>query len=101
MNENDEDRACAAECLHMAKSVQNEDEKQSWLALTDSWLLTFQLRQVTARGIYSDAPVRRELHQDTRTEHAARWGQRYVAALALGTCFLIGLWAVIRSHYVG
>lgn len=101
MNEYDEERACAAECLRMAKSVRNEDEKQSWLALADSWVLTFQLRQVTARGAYDDVPAPRELHQYDRTRNAARWRQRYAAVLALGTCFLVGLWAVLRSHYIG
>jgi hypothetical protein len=38
----------AAECQQRAKNAQTEDEKHSWLALADSWLMTAQLRQTEA-----------------------------------------------------
>jgi hypothetical protein len=41
-------QARAAECQQRAKNAQTEDEKQSWLALADSWLTTAQLRQAEA-----------------------------------------------------
>ena len=41
-------QARAAECQQRAKSAQSEDEKQGWLALADSWLVTAQLRQAEA-----------------------------------------------------
>jgi hypothetical protein len=41
-------RARAAECQQKAKTTQSDDEKQSWLALADSWLVTAQLRQAEA-----------------------------------------------------
>ncbi len=44
MTENDEARAEAAKCLRTAKIARNEDEKQSWLALAESWLTTIQLQ---------------------------------------------------------
>jgi hypothetical protein len=37
--------ARAAKCEQKAKGVQNEDEKQSWLALADSWRQTAELQQ--------------------------------------------------------
>jgi hypothetical protein len=44
MNEIKRQRANAARCLRMAKSAQDKDEKQSWLAMAESWLTTVQLR---------------------------------------------------------
>ena len=44
MNEIKRQRDNAARCLRMAKSAQNKEEKQSWLALAESWLTTVQLR---------------------------------------------------------
>jgi hypothetical protein len=44
MNEINRQRANAARCLRMAKSSQDEEEKQSWLAMAESWLTTVQLR---------------------------------------------------------
>jgi hypothetical protein len=38
-------KARAAECEQRAKDCKNEDEKQSWLALADSWNTTAKLRQ--------------------------------------------------------
>jgi len=38
-------QARAAECQQKAKVAQSEDEKQSWLALADSWLMTSLLWQ--------------------------------------------------------
>jgi hypothetical protein len=44
MNEITSERDFAARCLRMAKSAQNTEEKQSWLALAESWLTSAQLR---------------------------------------------------------
>jgi hypothetical protein len=44
MNEIKRERANAARCLRMAKSAQNPEDKQSWLALAESWLTTIQLQ---------------------------------------------------------
>jgi hypothetical protein len=44
MSESKKARADAAKCLRMAKSAQNKEEKQSWLAMAESWLTTVQLR---------------------------------------------------------
>jgi hypothetical protein len=44
MNEIKRQRANAARCLRMAKSVEDKEEKQSWLAMAESWLTTVQLR---------------------------------------------------------
>jgi hypothetical protein len=41
-------QARAAECQQRARVAQSEDEKQSWLALADSWMMTAQLRQTEA-----------------------------------------------------
>ena len=41
-------QARAAECQQKAKATQSEDEKQSWLALADSWLVTAELRRTEA-----------------------------------------------------
>jgi hypothetical protein len=38
-------QARVAECQQRAKDAQADDEKQSWLALADSWLITAKLRQ--------------------------------------------------------
>jgi len=38
-------QARAAECQQKAEVAQSEDEKQSWLALADSWLMTSLLWQ--------------------------------------------------------
>jgi hypothetical protein len=39
-------QARVAECVQKAKDARTEDEKESWLALADSWLMTAQLRQI-------------------------------------------------------
>jgi len=44
MNEIKRQRANAARCLRMAKNAQDKEEKQSWLAMAESWLTTVQLR---------------------------------------------------------
>ena len=44
MNEIRRQRDNAARCLRMAKNAQNKEEKQSWLAIAESWLTTVQLR---------------------------------------------------------
>ena len=44
MNGIKRERANAARCLRMAKSAQNPEDKQSWLALAESWLTTIQLQ---------------------------------------------------------
>lgn len=44
MSEIKRERANAARCLRMAKSAQDKEEKESWLAMADSWLTTVQLR---------------------------------------------------------
>ncbi len=36
--------AHVAECQEKAKSARNEEDKQSWLALADSWLQTAELK---------------------------------------------------------
>jgi hypothetical protein len=41
-------QARAAECQQRAKVAQTEDERHSWLALADSWLITAKLRQTEA-----------------------------------------------------
>jgi hypothetical protein len=41
-------QARAAECQQRAKNAQSDDEKQSWLALAESWLMTAQLRKTEA-----------------------------------------------------
>ena len=38
-------KARAAECEQRAKNSETEDEKQSWLAIADSWHVTAKLRQ--------------------------------------------------------
>jgi hypothetical protein len=38
-------KARAAECEQRAKDAKTDDEKQSWLAMADSWLVTAALRQ--------------------------------------------------------
>jgi hypothetical protein len=48
MNPFDTFQARAAECRQRAKDAQTEDDKQSWLALADSWLMTALLRQTEA-----------------------------------------------------
>ncbi len=48
-------RNIAAQCQHKAEAVQNKDEKQSWLAVADSWLKTAELYEVLER----QAPVAR------------------------------------------
>jgi hypothetical protein len=40
MNEIKRQRDNATRCLRMAKSAPNKEEKQSWLALAESWLTT-------------------------------------------------------------
>ncbi|MFZ3359718.1 MAG: hypothetical protein WA652_20500 [Xanthobacteraceae bacterium] len=42
-------RARAAECQWKAKAALNEDDKQSWLAIADSWLQTAELREILER----------------------------------------------------
>ena len=41
-------QARAAECQQRAKVAQTEDEKHSWLALADSWIMTAELRRTEA-----------------------------------------------------
>ena len=48
-------RNIATQCQHKAETVQNEDEKQRWLAVADSWLKTAELYEVLER----QAPVAR------------------------------------------
>jgi hypothetical protein len=44
MTQTESARRDAARCLRMAKSAQNPEDKQSWLALAESWLTTVQLQ---------------------------------------------------------
>jgi hypothetical protein len=41
--------ARAAECLQKAKGAKSEEEKQSWLAMADSWQQTAELKRVLER----------------------------------------------------
>jgi hypothetical protein len=50
-------RARVAEYQSKAKAALNEDDKQSWLALADSWLQTAELRQILER-LKRDDPQR-------------------------------------------
>jgi hypothetical protein len=47
MRQIDRARRDAAKCLRMAWSAQNEDQKQSWLALAESWLATVQVQSTS------------------------------------------------------
>jgi len=47
MTKDERGRRDAAKCLRMAKSAQNQDDKQSWLALAESWLTTVQLQSTS------------------------------------------------------
>jgi hypothetical protein len=47
MTQNERARRDAVKCLRMAKSAQALDDKQSWLALAESWLTTVQLRSAS------------------------------------------------------
>jgi hypothetical protein len=99
MIEIDEDRARAAECLRMAKRAGNEDEEQSWLVLAESWLQSAQIRQISATpNIYMPPPAR---SRNVRRSSGANWRLQYAAVLALGTCFILGVWLVIKFHYIG
>ncbi len=42
--------ARVAECVQKSNVAHSDDEKQSWLALADSWLVTAQLQQTEAAG---------------------------------------------------
>jgi hypothetical protein len=42
-------RRDAARCLRMARSAQNPEDKQSWLALAESWLTTVQLQSTSEK----------------------------------------------------
>jgi hypothetical protein len=42
-------KARAAECEQRAKDSKTEDEKQSWLAIADSWHVTAKLRQTESQ----------------------------------------------------
>jgi hypothetical protein len=44
MTQNERARRAATKCLRMAKSTQSPEDKQSWLALAESWLTTVQLQ---------------------------------------------------------
>jgi hypothetical protein len=44
-------QARAAECEQRAKDAQSEDEKQSWLALAESWIVTAELRQTASSAL--------------------------------------------------
>jgi hypothetical protein len=46
MSASDNDRACARECHEKAQNAQNADDKQSWLALADSFSHSAKLRQI-------------------------------------------------------
>jgi hypothetical protein len=99
MIESVEDRARAVECLLMAERARNKHEKQRWLSLAESWLQIAHVRRVSARSNAHDAAPARD--RNARTSSAANWHLRYAAVLGLGTGFLIGVWIMIRSHYVG
>jgi hypothetical protein len=43
MSESERARVFAAKCLRMAKSARDVNEKHSWLAMAESWLITVQL----------------------------------------------------------
>ena len=43
--------ARAAECQQRAKDAQSEDEKHSWLALSESWIVTAELRQTESSAL--------------------------------------------------
>jgi hypothetical protein len=43
MTKNERARRAATKCLRMAKKNQSGEDKQSWLALAESWLTTVQL----------------------------------------------------------
>ena len=45
----------ATQCQRKAEATRNEDEKQSWLAVADSWLKTAELHEILER----QAPVAR------------------------------------------
>jgi hypothetical protein len=47
MTEYERARRDAVKCLRMAKSAQNLEDKQSWLALAESWLSTVQLQSTS------------------------------------------------------
>jgi hypothetical protein len=49
MYEYNEYRVRAAEFQQKARSARTEDDKQSWLALADSWLQTAELREILER----------------------------------------------------
>jgi hypothetical protein len=50
--------ARAAECQQKAESARNEDDKQSWLALADSWLHTAELKSsLGKRPDHADDPI--------------------------------------------
>jgi hypothetical protein len=44
-------RNIATQCQRKAEAVQNEDERQRWLALADSWLKTAELSEVLERRV--------------------------------------------------
>jgi hypothetical protein len=50
----------------MAKSAQNPEDKQSWLALAESWLVTVQLQST---------PENFQLTEETRIQ-ALKWAAR-------------------------
>jgi hypothetical protein len=54
MNKNDEYRANAAECQHMAKVAFNAADKQSWLGMEKHWLA--MIKDMT--GSTADPPRR-------------------------------------------
>jgi hypothetical protein len=49
MHEYNEYVARVAECEQMAKHARNEGEKQSWLAMADSWRETAKLNEILKR----------------------------------------------------
>jgi hypothetical protein len=41
--------AKAAECQQKAKDAKNEEDRQSWLAMADSWQQSAELKQILER----------------------------------------------------
>jgi hypothetical protein len=41
--------ASAAECQQKAKGAKSEEDRQSWLAMADSWQETAKLREILER----------------------------------------------------
>jgi len=67
MSENDAARFEAAKCLRMAKRAENHEEKQSLLALAESWLTTVQLQPTEKQNF--------QLTEEEKTK-ALEWAAR-------------------------